>query len=278
MASSSGGPSGSVDPQAAEEDDSSRDLVIRSIVLAAATAVSLLAVSGAGGAAPQTPSRGGTVVVALPSSREPACLNWVFSACGPDPPELTPVFEGALEPGPHGYRSVLISRATFTKTPPFTVTFRIRPKARWSDGRPVTASDFVFSYRVLRKYGGPFGVDALGLMRSVSALDPRTVRVIYRTKTSFWRSESASGLPRALPRHALLGENIRAIWQDEIDNPKTGAPIGDGPFLLRRWDRGRQLILVRNPRYGGPDPPSSKGLCFGSSPIPLRRFGMATPT
>ena len=34
--------------------------------------------------------------------------------------------------------------------------------------------------------------------------------------------------------------------------PRTGVPIGSGPFLLSSWERGKQMILVRNPRYWGP--------------------------
>ncbi len=37
-----------------------------------------------------------------------------------------------------------------------------------------------------------------------------------------------------------------------IDDPRTSAPIGNGPFLLQSWERGRQITLVRNPRYWGP--------------------------
>jgi peptide/nickel transport system substrate-binding protein len=55
-----------------------------------------------------------------------------------------------------------------------------------------------------------------------------------------------------LPRHALAGEDLSRIWQDRVDNPKTGEPIGSGPFLVERLERGRQLTLVRNPRYWGP--------------------------
>ena len=41
------------------------------------------------------------------------------------------------------------------------------------------------------------------------------------------------------------------IWSNRINNPKTGRSIGSGPFLLEGWERGRQLTLVRNPRYWG---------------------------
>ncbi len=84
-------------------------------------------------------------------------------------------------------------------------------------------------------------------MRSVGAVDAKTVRVVLRSRYSNWRSLFGN----VLPAHALRGEDLTKIWSDRIDNPKTGRPIGSGPFLLESWEPGRQLTLVRNPRYWG---------------------------
>jgi len=56
-----------------------------------------------------------------------------------------------------------------------------------------------------------------------------------------------------LPAHALAGTDMLTVWNDCICNPKKGnAPIGNGPFLLTRFDRGSGITLTRNPRawYG----------------------------
>jgi peptide/nickel transport system substrate-binding protein len=60
--------------------------------------------------------------------------------------------------------------------------------------------------------------------------------------------------PVVLPRHALAGGDIPSSWKDAIDDPRTGRPIGSGPFLVESWKRGKELALVRNPRYWGPHP------------------------
>ena len=57
------------------------ELVARGVALAAAIAVSLLAVSGAGGAPAQTPKRGGTLVYRL-LGPGPPCLNVLLTSCG----------------------------------------------------------------------------------------------------------------------------------------------------------------------------------------------------
>jgi peptide/nickel transport system substrate-binding protein len=42
------------------------------------------------------------------------------------------------------------------------------------------------------------------------------------------------------------------LWKTVIDDPRTGASIGTGPFLVERLERGKQLVFRRNPRYWGP--------------------------
>ena len=74
------------------------------------------------------------------------------------------------------------------------------------------------------------------------------VRVVLRGRDAGWHNLFGN----ILPRHALAGEKLEDIWTDGIVNPKTGRPIGSGPFLVGRWERGEQLTLVRNPRYWGP--------------------------
>jgi peptide/nickel transport system substrate-binding protein len=85
--------------------------------------------------------------------------------------------------------------------------------------------------------------------RSVRALDPKTVRVVLRSRFAGWRGGLFS---HVLPEHALRDEDFERVWTDRIDNPKTGRPIGSGPFLVERFERGEQITLVRNPRYWGP--------------------------
>ena len=116
--------------------------------LALALAASLLAVSGASGAGPASPPRGGTVVVAMNSLAEPVCLGWA-PICNPGPDWRNKVLALPFRVGPDGYRNDLVTGYSITKVP-FTVTFRIRPQARWSDGLPITAKDFVFAYRPYR--------------------------------------------------------------------------------------------------------------------------------
>ena len=224
----------------------------RPMALTAAIVVSLLAVSGAGGARAQEPQRGGTVRFGVLA--EPACLNVLLDRCyGVGASGLFVLAEKILEPpfyvGPDfTWRPRLVSSVSFTKKAPFTLTYRIHRRARWSDGVPVTAQDFVFTLRA--KIAHKVDPQLVEQVRSVRALDTKTVEVVLRTRFAGWRALFGS----ILPRHALAGEKLGGVWTDGIVNPKTGRPIGSGPFLVQRWERGRQLTLVRNPRYWGAHP------------------------
>jgi peptide/nickel transport system substrate-binding protein len=228
------------------------DSWLRGAALAAAVAVSLLAVARAGGAPAQTPKRGGTVVFG--PVREPACLNMLLPVCMDlTSPAFQWIVENVLSPAfiagsDFTLRPKLVSGVTYTTRPPFTLTYHIRPEARWSDGVPVTARDFVFTDKAIRGRAAPDSGEIHLQVRSVRAVDAKTVRVVLRSRLAGWRELFRT----VLPRHVLLGQDLARLWQDGIVKPKTGAPIGSGPFLVEHWDRGRQLTLVRNPRYWGP--------------------------
>ena len=227
----------------------------------AAIVVSLLVVAGAGGSVVQTPRRGGTVVVWAPGGETPCITPWLeacFSAKVFRPFSFSfpyAVLAGTFRVGPDGtFEPYLVSGVDFTRKPPWVLTYHIRPEARWSDGVPVSAGDLVFTYRTLLRYKAQLFLDVkdvLDRIASVRALDRKTVRVVMRKRWASWRIYLFMPV---LPRHVLQGEDYPSVWRERIESPRTGKPIGSGPFLVSSWERGRRLTLVRNPRYWGPHP------------------------
>jgi peptide/nickel transport system substrate-binding protein len=207
-----------------------------------------MTVASAGGVSEQTPKRGGTLVTSRPSFTEPGCLN-LFTCDEVGDPALTQTLEGAFEVGPDLVpRLNLASSVTTSRNPP-SLTYHLRPEASWSDGVPVTARDFQFTQAVFAQhYEDPDGLYAN--VRSTRVLDAKTFRVVLRRPFAAWRDLYSM----VLPRHALMGQDVTKIWGDRVDNPRTGQPIGSGPFLVSRLERGKQIVLVRNARYWGPHP------------------------
>jgi peptide/nickel transport system substrate-binding protein len=241
-----------------------RRVMKRPLLVLAVAVVGAAFVVPAAGTPAQAPKRGGTLVFRM-LGPEPSCLN--ILRCGL-PPTLFPVVDTVLvkpfEVRPHFTYRPKLATATFTKKRPFTLTYRIHPDARWSDGKPITARDFVFTLRAIRAYGDPPARELHRVVRSIRIVNAKTLRVVLRPRSSVWRELFGN----VLPEHALRGEDLTKIWSDAIDNPKTGQPIGSGPFLIERFDPGRQLVFRRNPRYWGPHAPYLDRIVVRFSPTP----------
>jgi len=130
------------------------------------------------------------------------------------------------------------------------VTYYIRKNAKWSDGVPVTGKDFKFTWQTTQDPKNKDHIDPLGWedIRSVVG-SGKTVKVTFKRNFAAWRGLFAY----VLPQHALAGTDMLTVWNDCICNPKKGnAPIGDGPFLVTRFDRGSGITLTRNAKgwYG----------------------------
>jgi len=227
----------------------------RRLLACAAVAVAATAmVAPAAGVSEQTPKSGGTILVAMPL--EPACLNPLLATCGDSSQFGVFAVEKVLLPAfdvdaRFRFRPRLVSGVTVSAGPPVTLTYHIRPQARWSDGVPVTAADFVFTHaaRVAQASSLSQSESAqLEHVRRVRAVGAKTVRVTLREPFSGWHAL----FPNVLPQHVLQGVDLSKIWLDRVDDPKTGEPIGSGPFLIEGLQRGKALTLIRNPRYWGP--------------------------
>jgi peptide/nickel transport system substrate-binding protein len=193
---------------------------------------------------------GGTVSTALPL--EPPSLNWYL---GLGAPFATGVISDQVlasayhDEGPTGRMvpSLALGEPKVTAGS-YSVTYAIRPKARWSDGVPITARDFVFTWRLLSgsKFAIPADTRALyGKIARANVLSPKRVRFLLREPLPQWKDLFAP----VLPQHALAGEDFDEVWRDRIDNPKTGRPIASGPFIFASWNRGSRLTLARNRNY-----------------------------
>jgi peptide/nickel transport system substrate-binding protein len=164
----------------------------------------------------------------------------------------TPVIRGAFLFTPaFTYKPDLVSSAKL-QTKPMRVTYTIRKNAKWSDGTQVTGKDFKFTWQTAINPKYKDHIDPLGWedIKSVTG-SGKVVKVTYKRNFAAWKGLFGY----VLPQHALAGTDMLTVWNTCICNPKKGnAPIGDGPFLLSRYDAGSGITLTKNTRgwYGRP--------------------------
>lgn len=220
-----------------------------------ALAASLLVLVGAcadspSGSASSSPGpRGGTLVIG--AEQEPDCLDLIGSCAGASwgywtgfantVPRAFDVVEGAYRP------SVLLDDAPTLETEPKQrVTYRIREAAVWSDGTPITSSDFKYTWTQIVDGNDIYSKIGYDRIESVDDTDPRTAVVTFKDRYAPWR-DLFSAFYGVLPRH-LLEKGERAAQM------KDGYRWSGGPFAIESWRKGQDMTLVPNPRFWGRKP------------------------
>jgi peptide/nickel transport system substrate-binding protein len=116
-------------------------------------------------------------------------------------------------------------------------TWQLHPHARWQDGHPLTADDFVFTWEVLANPNlPPSGQGPVrSLLSDVTAPDPTTLRISFKATSPL----AANALFDPLPRH-ILGDSLASGDVEQfVNHPHwTAAYIGAGPFRLTTWEPG----------------------------------------
>jgi oligopeptide transport system substrate-binding protein len=158
------------------------------------------------------------------------------------------------------FPSVLPAAAASWQISPdrLTYTFHLRPDARWSNGEPVTAADFLFSYRrVLTpataapkaslffavKNARAFATGALTDFSQVgfAAPDPHTLVVTLEHPFPQFLLYAASG--------PWIPVNPRVVARFGRDWTRSENFVGNGPFTLAAWQPHQRIVVKKNPRY-----------------------------
>lgn len=130
------------------------------------------------------------------------------------------------------------------------VAFTLNPKARFSDGTPVTADDVVFSFNVLRERGLPMYRYYYANVAKAEAQDGG--RVLFTFKEGDNRElPLILGQMPVLPKHFWDGKDFSATTLE--------LPVGSGPYRVKSFEQGRSVVYARNPDWWAKDLPVSKG-------------------
>ncbi|GAB4508681.1 MAG: peptide ABC transporter substrate-binding protein [Anaerolineae bacterium] len=130
------------------------------------------------------------------------------------------------------------------------LTLSLRDDITWSDGEPITAADFVFTYEMIIDQNNvpnsryPYD-PADGIVESIEAVDDTTVVVNFVEPFAPWVTNIFTYV---LPEHVL-----RPVFEEEgtLDNAEWNrAPtVGSGPFVFDEWEVGSFTRFARNENY-----------------------------
>ncbi len=143
-------------------------------------------------------------------------------------------------------------------------TFRLRANARWSDGAPVTASDFIDSFH--RMLTPAFGADYATMLYPVlnaeafhrgrladfnqvgfASLGDRTLRITLGYPTPHLLSMLSH--PAWLPVPVATIRHYGPVDQRGTPWARPGRFVGNGPFALKAWRHNQVIIVEKSPTY-----------------------------
>ena len=256
---------------------------------------------------PWVPGTGGTLTVGIDQAPTGCNPNTASGDTWADRLILEPVLPSAFTVNADDqavYDPALITQAELQSTNPETVVYTINPHAVWSDGRPVTAEDFVYTWLAERGTGGPVGTPSLSPgstagsgttgasgttgstggtptptpaalptpsapttlpgatgatgpelgYRQIASVTPsgkgRTFTVVFKTPYADWQSL----FDDLLPAHVLE----RTGWDPPCTTLDPAVDLSAGPYVLHKVVPGKEVVLVRNPRWWEQLPPLQK--------------------
>jgi len=230
-----------------------------------ATVVVLLAGTGCGRRESQAEAGRGTQTLLLGNAAEPADLDPDVINAWTDSNVDYALFEGLTWIDEQTTKPVPAAAERWEASPDgLTYTFHLRPDGRWSNGDPVTADDFAFSFqRILTPAFAASYAYMLWPIKNaqaynagritdfsrvgVKAVDATTLRITLEEPTPYLPSLAAHTTWLPVPRKTI--EKFGRFDQRGTLWTRPGNLVGNGPFVLREWTPNARIVVDKNPLY-----------------------------
>ncbi|MFE8150105.1 ABC transporter substrate-binding protein [Brenneria goodwinii] len=193
------------------------------------------------------PRRGGTLVISW-GGLEPQAL-FVPGGGGSSPFQTsTKILERLLKLDNELHFQPELAESVVPAADFKSYEIKLRQGVKWHDGADFTAEDVVFN--VLEHWKAISAGIALKSLNGAAATDPFTVILNFDNPVPefFLKSILAGQYQLVLPKHLYAGKDI-------LTNPLNNRPVGTGPWVFDKWDRGSYVAYRRNDDYWSPNQP-----------------------
>jgi len=205
-------------------------------------------------------------ILNLGNGAEPQDLDPQAVTGVPEHKILISLFEGLVTENPHDLSPEPGVAESWEISPDqLNYTFHLRAGLQWSNGDPLTAHDFIKSYR--RILTPEFGSEYAYLLWYVvgaedfnkgkikdfaqvgfKAPDDRTLQVTLNSPTP-WLLRLIASHYTWMPVPTQVIEQHGPLYQRRTNWTRAGNHVGNGPYLLKEWRPNQKIVVVRNPRY-----------------------------
>lgn len=217
--------------------------------LCAVLAASLLAGCGASGGNASAPESAagseaadGKLTVSVTAGGEDAMVvNTALSGTLEGLSACRHLYEGLYKLDKDG--NVVLGQAASAETSEdgLTWTFKLRDDINWSDGKAVTAADFVYGWKYLKECASDYS-SLLDMVVNAEATDDKTLVVTLAYPCSYFPSVLA--FPSAYPvREDIVAANGEAYATD------PDKAVYNGPYAMTAWSHQQELTMEARPEY-----------------------------
>lgn len=140
-----------------------------------------------------------------------------------------------------------------------TITYKLKPGLKWSDGTALTAADVVFTYDYCTGIKGCAKANIFAPVEKVTAVDANTIRINFKAAAPYPYSVfGGAGTPilQKAQFQDCLGEKAPSCTKQNF------GPIGTGPFMVKDFRPNDVIQMVANPNFRDPAKPAFATLTF----------------
>ncbi len=132
-----------------------------------------------------------------------------------------------------------------------SIIFVLDPKAKWHDGKPITADDVIWTFNTIIEKGNPFYQTYYTDVEKVEKINQLEVKFSFKT-------DENRELPFILGEFSILPKHYYETHK--FDEVTLEPPLGSGPYKIGKVDPGRSISYERVPDYWGNHIPYNRGL------------------
>lgn len=132
-----------------------------------------------------------------------------------------------------------------------SATFRLDPDARWHDGEPITVEDVIWSFDTLREINPLYAQYYHNVVKAEKTGE--------REVTFTFDQAGNRELPNIMGDLAVLPKHWWNDGKRDIRSPTLEPPLGSGPYRIKSFEAGRNIVWERVPDYWAEDHPMRVG-------------------
>ena len=177
---------------------------------------------------------------------------------GSIPAGIARIYESLMDQAtdePDSYYGTLAELVSYPEDFSYVI-YRLRPAARWHDGKPVTPEDVIFSFEAFKKHSPRYSSYYQHIVKA-ERVGEHDVKFTFDSPGNR-ELPLITGQLNVLPKHWWEGTDAQGRKRD-VTATTLEPPLGSGPYRVKDFVAGRSLVLERVRDHWGKDLPSSVG-------------------